>query len=163
MAFKRFVYISGALTSTTEEELAVLRSFYERLGEVCAESGLGAYIPHQVSDPLRAKSLTPRDVDRLDREAVTACCLVIAYVGRVSFGVGIEIEMAYHANKPVVLLCERETIDARRLSRLVRGNPAVAREIVFGHHASAIEQLRVFLADFCDAHRSAHVPALLRV
>jgi hypothetical protein len=163
VANKRFAYISGALSDMTEEERVVLRALYERLAEACRTYGLDAYVPHLVSDPAKAPDLTPKDVDRLDREAVTSSCLVIAYVGRASTGLGIEVEMAFHANRPVVILYEKERFEARRISRLIRGNPAVVEEISFYNVEEAIMELKVFLRRFSDKRREDTLPELLRV
>ncbi len=132
----------------SEEERAALRNFYEELGQVCRESGLEPYIPHHHGDPKRMTHLTPKDVDRIDRLAVTQAYLVVAYVGVPSIGVGIEVELAHHADKPVVLLYEKTKLDERRITRLVRGNPAIAREIAFTDFADALNGLREFLGEF---------------
>lgn len=163
MTYKKYAYISGALTNMSDEARATLRDFYEKLAGICREFGLGAYVPHLVSDPKLAAHLTPQEVDDLDREAVMGSCLLVAYVGVASLGVGIEIEMAYHAHKPVVLLCEKETVDARKLSRLVRGNRMVMEEVLFRDLTEAEEKFRVFLRTFCAAHRDPKIPQHLRV
>lgn len=162
MTQRRYVYISGALTSMTDERRCELRDFYQKLAVVCSEFDLNAYVPHLVSDPKLAAHLTPQEVDDLDREAVMGSCLVAAYVGIPSFGVGIELEMAYHAHKPVVLLCEKGTVDDRMLSRLVRGNRMVADELLFHGFADAAEKFRIFLGTWCGAMRAQTRPPLLR-
>ena len=159
----RFAYISGALSDMTEEERTALRSFYESIARVCNDLHLHAYVPHLVSDPAKNADLSPHDVDALDREAVTRSALVIAYVGRPSTGVGIEIEMAYHANKPVIILCEKQIVLSRRLSRLVRGSPAVIKEILFDDREEATVLLANFLRDaYLPTKRTDDRPKLLQ-
>ena len=159
---QKFVYISGALTDMSEDERARLRSFYESLADVCLEAGFNAYLPHVYSDPATALALQPDQVDLLDRTAVTLSYLVIAYVGVPSFGVGIEVEMAHHAHKPVILLCEKEKLETRRVSRLVRGNPRVIQTIAFSDFADGAVQIRTALAMFKEAVAgSVFTPPLL--
>lgn len=163
MSEKRMVYISGALSDMNDAERARLRTFYEWIAAVCEEHGFDSYLPHKFSDPVRHRDKTPQQVDILDRTAVTLSYLVIAYVGTPAFGVGIEIEMAFHANKPVVLLFEKERADQRRVSRLVRGNPSVWREIPFADHEDAIRQLKEYLPEFLKEMRDQEFPPPLSV
>jgi hypothetical protein len=159
-----FAYISGPLTDMSEERRAELRAFYERLAAVCERVGLAAYVPHRVSDPKLAASLTPEEVDALDREAVTRACLIIAYVGEASTGVGIEVEIAHHAARPVWLLFEDARAKDRRISRLVRGNPAVENQpqIRFQDADDACDQLEDCLRTFCARMTEPSRPELLR-
>lgn len=160
---KKMVYISGALTDMSEEARAQLRTFYDELGQVCREFGHEPYLPHVYGDPKRVAHLTAQQIDRIDRLAVTQSYLVVAYVGVASTGVGIEIECAYHANKPVILLYEKSKLDERRISRLVRGNPAIRGQIVFEDFGDAKAQLRTFLAKFTDDIRTENLPPPLSV
>ncbi len=146
----KMVYISGALTDMTEEERAKLRHFYEAIGKLCEEFKFETYLPHVYGDPKLVAHLSPAEIDRIDRLAVTQSYLVVAYVGIASTGTGIEIELAHHANKPVILLYERAKLDQRLVSRLVRGNPAVSQHIAFADFDDALRQLRGALETFCD-------------
>ncbi len=160
---KKSVYISGALTDMSEAERAELRAFYDDIGNVCKEYGFEPYSPHVYGDPKNVAHLNPTEIDRIDRLAVTQSYLVVAYVGVPSLGVGIEVELAHHSDKPVVLLYENEKFAQRRISRIVRGNPAVIREIAFSDYADACKQLRAFLAEFKKMIRSEPLPPPLRV
>ena len=144
MATSPYVYISGALTDMEEEQRATLRAFYEALGAKCHHAGFDAHIPHLVSDPVKAANLTPKQVDEIDRAAVYGSCLVIAYVGVLSFGVGIEVEMARFAQTDVWLLCEH----SKRVSRLLLGNPAVTQVIRFHDFAEAVGETYLRLSRF---------------
>ncbi len=160
---KKTVYISGALTDMTESKRAALRKFYDKLGSICEEFGLEPYNPHVYGDPKNVAQLTPVEIDRIDRLAVTQSYLVVAYVGVPSIGVGLEIELAHHANKPVVLLFEKEKLEKRRITRLVRGNPAVVCEIGFKDFHDAFSQLSTFLAGFQQMIRSESLPPPLTI
>jgi hypothetical protein len=155
---QKTVYVSGALSDMSEEERAKLRAFYDAIGDVCREFGLEPYCPHIYGDPKQVAHLTPKEIDRIDRLAVTQAYLVIAYVGVPSLGVGIEVELAHHADKPVVILFEKDKGEARRISRLVRGNPAVLDEIVFEDFSEALQKLRIFLTSFRKRISSEQLP-----
>lgn len=163
MGDKRMVYISGALTDMEETERAKLRSWYEWMGSVCEDAGFSVYLPHRFGDPKRNADKTPQQIDIIDRTAVTQCFMMLAYVGIPSIGVGIEIEMAWHATKPTILLVEQEKINERRVSRLVRGNPSVWHEIGFKDHEDAIRQLKEYLPKFIEEFRAQGLPSPLSV
>lgn len=163
MTHSKLVYISGGLTDMTDEERAKLRQFYEDLGNICTDFGFTPYIPHLYSDPAKFPDLTPMQVDRIDRLVVTQSYLVIAYVGVASTGVGIEIEMAYHANKPIILLYEKTKLQNRLISRLVQGNPAVTHQIVFDDNDfdDAKDQLVCFLHEFYQRDVAENLPRVI--
>lgn len=154
----KMVYVSGALSDMSEEERRRLRAFYRDIGRVCKEFGYEVYLPHIYGDPKLVANKTPEEIDEIDRLAVTLSYIVIAYVGVASLGVGIEIEMANHACKPVVLLYEQERLDARRISRLVRGNGAVVNEIVFTDFDDAIAQLHGVIAGITSFRQELPLP-----
>jgi hypothetical protein len=160
---RKSVYIAGALTDMSSDKRELLRRFYESLADICREFGLEPYLPHQHADPETIKDLTPHRVDQLDRLAVTQAYLVVAYVGITSVGVGIEIEIAHHANKPVVILAEKSRLDSRHVSRLVRGNPAVMAEIAFDDFEDAKFKLHGFLQTFHEAMSAQELPRPLRI
>src|SRR5438046_4258676 len=118
-------YISGALTALDDAPRTKL--FYEVLAEIAQASGLRAYLPHRVSDPVAAAHLDPRAVYEIDRAHVTGAAVVIAYAGIPSFGVGIEVELAREHAVPVIVVAERD----RPISRLLLGNPAVVEVVKF--------------------------------
>src|SRR5256886_669468 len=118
-------YISGALTAL--DDAPRTRLFYEVLAEIAGSTGLRAYLPHRVSDPVAAAHLDPRAVYEIDRAHVTSAAVVIAYAGIPSFGVGIEVELAREHSVPVIIVAERD----RPISRLLLGNPAVVEVVKF--------------------------------
>ena len=155
------VYISGALSDMTEGERERLRKFYEDLATVCERVGFRAYLPHRISDPKQAPDITPEQVDEIDRAAVAQAWLMVMYAGRPSFGPGIELEIANHANTRVIILFEEELLKTRRISRLVRGNPAVEREIVFTSFEEACAGLEHALRLLIEGARASILPDIL--
>jgi nucleoside 2-deoxyribosyltransferase len=133
-----FVYISSSLTGLTDLERELYLPFYESLGAVCEEFGFESYIPHHYGDPVTMRGLTPNQIDEIDRKAVTMSAIVVAYVGKTSTGAGIEIEMAYHSNKPLILLYEKST----KVSRLALGAKAAVVGLPFHDFNEAYLLLR---------------------
>lgn len=151
---RHHIYISGALTGLAQSEFESLKLLYERMGDICSSHGFLAYVPHKRSDPVKDAHLSPEQVDRLDRDAVTYACLVIAYVDKPSLGVGIEVEMAHHANKPVILVHHTDT----RVSRLIRGNPAIWHIIAFTTHDDLLTKLQTALDEFTNNGLPENIP-----
>ena len=158
----RLVYVSGALSDVPADIRPRYIEFYETIGRLVESLGLVPYVPHLNTDPIRHKHVTPKDVDLIDRTAVTSAVLVVAVADNPSLGVGIEVEMANHAAKPVVLLCKRELLDQRRISRLIRGNPAIAREIAFEDFADALIKLESFIRSFLEERTVSILPESLK-
>lgn len=143
------VYISGQLTTGDEKRKKTLLYLYEALGKVCRAKGFNPYIPHiQTGQFIHDETLECGDVCERDRNAVAGSCLVVAYIGLPSIGVGIEIEAAYHGKIPVVLMYERSLHEQRKLSPMPLGHPAVIDHIAFSDIDDAQWQLRAFLHRF---------------
>lgn len=133
-------YISGALMNLEDNRL---KRFYEALGETLRDLGVEPYVPHLQIDPQRDPEISPSEVYRRDRDAIAASQLVVAYVGRPSLGVGVEIEIARQLGIPVIALFEREA----KVSRMARGSPAIRAEIVFDDPEEALARLRIVVSE----------------
>src|SRR5437762_7432375 len=138
-------YISGALTALDDAPRTKL--FYEVLAEIAQATGLRAYLPHRVSDPVSAAHLDPRAVYEIDRAHVTSAAVVIAYAGIPSFGVGIEVELAREHGVPVIVVAERD----HPVSRLLLGNPAVVEVVRFAELDGLRRSLAAALARVATA------------
>ena len=159
----KLVYISGALSDLPAGVRDQHLQFYEDLGRAVESIGLEAYVPHLYTDPVRHKTASPALIDRIDRTAVSYSCLVIAVVDYPALGVGIEIEMANHAAKPVLLVCQADRVAQGRISRLARGNPAVQGEILYLDFDDAIQQVLSFLKTFLQEQTAGPLPGPLQV
>lgn len=145
------VYICGPLTELLPEEQQRVKYFYGKLADACEEvSGTKALVPHEHYDPIKNADYTPQQVDEAERKQVceNTSLLVVAAIAP-SWGGGIEVEMANRSGIPVVILCEQNKLEQRKISRLLRGNPAVSSIIVYASEDEAIEKLRGELRRFC--------------
>lgn len=130
------VYISGALTDVQDPKLT--KELYEKIGCLCKEIGFQAYVPHLHTDPVNNPDISPQEVFTQDKYQVSLSDLVIAYLGSLSFGVGMELAYAETKKIPIVLLYET----GKRISRFPRGIPTVIAEIQFHEHEDALSQLK---------------------
>ena len=133
------IYVSGALTDV--ENPIETKALYEKIGLVCEEIGFQSYVPHLHTDPVNNPDITPREVFDKDKYEVSISDLVIAYLGSLSFGVGMELAYAENSKIPIILLYET----GKRISRFPRGIPTVIAEIQFNDYEDALNQLKEVL------------------
>lgn len=141
---KKSIYICGPLTELLPEEQQQVKSFYGKLADACKEvTGVRGFVPHERYDPILHAQYTPAQVDEGERKQVcenTSLVLVVAIAP--SWGGGIEVEMANRSGVPVMVLCEKQKLEQRKISRLLRGNPAVVSIISYESEGDAIEKLK---------------------
>jgi hypothetical protein len=153
-ADKKAPYVCGPLTELPLEEQGRVKSFYQQIADICQQSiGVRAFVPHEHYDPVRHASFQPADVDAAERRQVceyTSCLIVVAVAP--SWGGGIEVEMANRSDVPVILLCEHEKLAARKISRLLRGNPAVVAIIEYCSEAEALTTLAAKIKELVPSY-----------
>jgi transcriptional regulator with XRE-family HTH domain len=109
-------YVSGALTGPGLD----LRSVFEQTAAVLEQCGFAAYVPHLATDPVRHPTVTASRVYETDRRQVATADLVVAFLSRPSFGVGMELEIAAGALVPLLVVAR----EGEPLSRMALGGPA---------------------------------------
>ncbi|MDD2757786.1 MAG: hypothetical protein PHD72_00210 [Patescibacteria group bacterium] len=126
-------YICGPLTELPPEKQGPTKEFYVRVAELCYYVlGVRGFVPHEHYDPVAHANFTPQDVDKAERRQVCKRTSVLIVVPLApSWGGGIEVEMARQSNVPALVLCEKEKLERRLISRLLRGNPAVVGVISY--------------------------------
>lgn len=136
-------YICGPLTELTASEQENIKLFYQHIADTCEKKlGVRAFVPHEHYDPIKHVSFTPSDVDNAERHQVcNLTSLLIAVPIAPSWGSGIEVEMANQNKVPVVILCEKKKLENRKISRLLRGNPAVIDILTYTNEQEALEKL----------------------
>ncbi len=104
--------------------------------------GTRAFVPHEHYDPIKHAQYTPEQVDEAERYQVCKCTSVLIAVPIAgSWGGGIEVEMANRSGVPVIVLCERKKLEKRKISRLLRGNPAVIDVLAYRTQKEALAEL----------------------
>ena len=147
MLKRKPVYVCGPLTELSPEKQGQAKKFYEDIADLCEKiTGTRAFVPHEHYDPVKHANFTPSEVDAAEREQVSKrTSLLIVVAISPSWGGGIEVEMANRSNIPVIVLCERKKLEKRKISRLLRGNPAVKEIISYDNRAEAIRNIRTEL------------------
>lgn len=147
---EKTAYICGPLTELSEIEKEKTKKLYEQIADLCQEvTGKRAFVPHEHYDPIKHSNFSSSDVDQAERNQIynkTSELIVVALAP--SWGGGIEVEMANHSNIPAILLCEVEKIKQRRISRLLMGNPAFIKTIIYTGQEHLFRQLKIFLRKF---------------
>lgn len=133
-------YIAGPITNV--QDFASQAKFYEALGEVCEGLGCVARIPHR--DNALNEDLQSGNSEQVFEWATNEAVVndvVVAEVSDPSLGTGGELVVAHYAKKPIVLLSRKGS----RVSRYVKGNPAVVYHIEYESQEDACKQLALVL------------------
>ena len=140
-------YICGPLTELSSDEQKSVKLFYQHIADVCEKNlGIRAFVPHEHYDPIKHASFTPQDVDKAERYQVCKLTsLLIVVTVAPSWGGGIEVEMANQNQVPVIILCEKEKLENRKISRLLRGNPAVTNILTYSSEKEALKKIETVL------------------
>ena len=147
---QKSAYICCPLTELPKAEQEEAKVFYSAIGDVVEEvTGTRGFVPHEHYDPIKNADYTPQEIDAAERAQVcTRSTFLIVVPIAPSWGGGIEVEMANQNDVPVLILCERVKLETRKLSRLLRGNPAVVQIIAYDSREDALEKLRAELPKF---------------
>ncbi|MDD5110242.1 MAG: hypothetical protein PHI63_03425 [Patescibacteria group bacterium] len=140
-------YVCGPLTELSLRKKRRAKRLYVRIADLCQEVlGARAFVPHEHYDPKKHAHFTPAQVDTAERHQIrnhTTHLVVVAL--EPTWGGGIEVEMANRYGVPAFILVERGKLEARKISRLLRGNPAVQAIIAYDTEEEAIRKLRAEL------------------
>jgi len=134
------IFFAGPLTNLQNPEK--MKAFYIKLSDLAKELGhepFWAFLSG--TDPIKNPDISASDVYKRDTEQIAKSDIVIAYIGEDSTGTGEEIEFAKTYNVPVVLLYEKGDV----VSRMVKGNPAIKKEIAFESEDDALTKLKEYL------------------
>lgn len=129
------IFFAGPLTNLINPD--AVKSFYVKLAQVAHDNGFEYFWAFlSGTDPVKNPDVTPKAVYEVDTQKLAESDIMVAYVGEPSTGTGIEIEFAKNHKIPVYLLYEKD----KRISRMLRGCPAVVGEIIYRDEADAIAQ-----------------------
>lgn len=134
------IFFAGPLTDLKDP--AATKAFYRRLANVATTNGFDYFWAFlNGTDPIKNPDVPPTQVYKVDTYQLIHSNLMVAYMGEPSTGTGIEIEYAKTHNIPVYILYEK----GKRISRMLRGCPAVKKELVFTSEKDAVAQFDAFL------------------
>jgi len=134
------IFFGGPLTDLQNPEQT--KQFYAQMASLATKLGFEYFWAFMNgTDPIANPDVSPQDVYSRDIKELDASDIMIAYMGQPTTGTGIEIEHAHHTQKPVVILYESNT----HISRMLRGCPAIKKEIIFSSQSDALTQLEEYL------------------
>lgn len=152
------VYVTGPLADLPpHEQRELLHGVFEIVTRLCDGMGLSCRYPYRAATrPNTAQEVA--DNWMASYKAVRNADVLVAYVGKPSFSVGAELEMARSADKQIVILCEKNRLD--KISRLVLGNPALVATVPFEgpddlFNRLALALFQIFSRQNLDAFASA--------
>jgi nucleoside 2-deoxyribosyltransferase len=135
------IFFAGPLTDLKNPKKT--KAFYRRLAGVARANGFHYYWAFlKGTDPIKNPDVSPSEVYKVDTYQLLHSDFMVAYMGEPSIGTGIEIEFANTHNIPVYIMYEK----GKRVSRMLRGCPAVKKEIVFTSEKDALKQLDTLLS-----------------
>jgi len=132
-------YLAYGLTGLTNEQRQFMFHISDLVAMLCKEQGIDLYEPRKKTDPVHHPNVQDAEVCRTDRERVLRSDLLIHLCHYPSTGAGEELDIAYNALVPIILVSHSET----RVSRMVTGIPRFKLEITY----TEPEELRLQLRD----------------
>lgn len=134
------IFFAGPLTDLKNPDKT--KAFYTKLAEVAQNHGFDYFWAFQHgTDPNVEHKISAREVYKRDKTELLKSDIMVAYIGEPSSGVGVEVELAHEHNIPVYVLYEK----GRWTSRMLRGCPAVKKEVVFTDEPDALSQFASLL------------------
>lgn len=113
-------YLACALSGLSSEQRNLMFAVSDAVSVICQQNDIDLYEPRKKTDPVHHSEVRDSDVFRLDREHVLGSDLVIHLCHYPSTGSGEELDFAYNALVPIILISH----DDSRVSRMITGIPA---------------------------------------
>jgi len=163
-------YLASALTGLADEALSTVEKLSNTVELACRAVDVDLYQPGKHTDPRKHPSIPSAEVFKLDRERVLSSDLLIHLSHLPSTGAGEELDFAYQALIPIILVQPSD----RTTSRMITGIPSLKVEILYQDTADVsellqeklwelrpyLEQRRLNMADFSQNIVGAKVKEL---
>lgn len=135
------IFFAGPLTDLKNPETT--KQLYKDMAKITESLGFEYFWAFlNGTDPIENPDVPAHEVYQRDIAELDKSDMMIAYVGEASTGTGMEIEHAFYTNKPVIILYEQ----GKTISRMLRGCPAIKKEIVFSSTEDALMKLHAYLS-----------------
>lgn len=132
-------YLASALTGLKDDERDLVFLLSDTVSLVCKKHGIELYEPRKNTDPVHHADVEDTAVFNMDRQRVLDSDLLI-YLGHfASTGAGQELDFAYSAMLPIIIISR----NGDKVSRMVTGIPSLKVEIKY----ETPEELRESLED----------------
>ena len=135
------IFFAGPLTDLKNPDAT--KAFYTQLADTAKHRGCDYFWAFlNGTDPIKNPDVSPKKVYQVDTKELSRSDIMVAYLGEPSTGTGIEIEFARTHHIPVYILYEK----GKRISRMLRGCPAVKKELVFTSRSDALTRFDTLLS-----------------
>lgn len=114
-------YLASALTGLTDEQRQLIFQLSDSVAQVATSLSIDLYEPRKQTDPVHHPDVADSQVFHIDRERVLGSDLLIYLAHFPSTGAGEELDFAYNAMVPIVVV----THSTSRVSRMVTGIPGL--------------------------------------
>lgn len=120
-------YLASALTGLNNDQRSLVFQLSDTIALICHKHGIELYEPRKKTDPVHHQHVNDKDVFMTDREKVLNSDLVIFLSHYPSTGAGQELDFAYSAMLPIIII-SRST---DKVSRMVTGIPTFTVHIQY--------------------------------
>ena len=120
-------YLACALTGLDHDQRSLVFQLSDTVSQVCAGVGIDLYEPRKNTDPVHHADVEDSDVFKLDREKVLQSDLLIHLSHYPSTGSGEELDFAYSALLPMIVISRSDD----RVSRMITGIPSFSVHIKY--------------------------------
>jgi transcriptional regulator with XRE-family HTH domain len=132
-------YLASALTGLSGDQRNLVFQISDAISVICKDVGIELYEPRKKTDPVHHSDISDMEVFQTDRERVLNSDLVIHLCHFPSTGSGEELDFAFNALVPIILISHGES----RVSRMISGIPCLKVLITY----SEPEEMRAELRD----------------
>src|SRR5882672_137583 len=136
-------YLACALTGLNEEQRQLVFQLSDTVSVICSEFDIDVYEPRKKTDPVHHAGVLDADVFRTDRERVLGSDLLIHLCHFPSTGSGQELDFAFTALLPILLVRHAD----RRTSRMITGIPSLKVELSYREPDELRAELRARLSE----------------
>jgi transcriptional regulator with XRE-family HTH domain len=112
-------YLASALTGLDKDQRSLVFQLSDTISLICEKHGIDLYEPRKKTDPVHHPDVNDKDVFMTDRERVLSSDLLIFLSHYPSTGAGQELDFAYSAMLPIIIISR----NADKVSRMVTGIP----------------------------------------
>ena len=132
-------YLASALTGLSRDERSLVFQISDTVSEICRKHNINLYEPRKQTDPVHHADVQDSEVFKLDRERVLRSDLLIHLGHFPSTGAGEELDFAYNALVPIIILSRT----GDRVSRMITGIPSLSIRVEY----SEPEEMRARLEE----------------
>ena len=120
-------YLACALTGLAADQRSLIFQISDAVALICEKHGIDLYEPRKNTDPVHHSKVSDNEVFRKDRARVLSSDLLIFLSHYPSTGAGQELDFAYSAMLPIIIISRSND----RVSRMVTGIPTLSVHIQY--------------------------------